>query len=238
MKVPYDLHIHSALSPCGDEDMTPNNIVNMAVIKGLKLISVTDHNTMLNVAPTIEVAQNHDVLVIPGIEVTTKEDIHVLCYFPNLHDGMKFQDFIYSGIPDTQNVEEIFGKQTLLDRNDRVTGYINKLLLNSTKYTIEETYELTRIHNGAMVPAHIDKSSYSIVSSLGFIPDTLKVHSVEVYDEKKLKDLSKFIDMNRYKIISNSDAHYLVDIKEAISFLDIESLTTRAVISYLNGMEE
>jgi PHP family Zn ribbon phosphoesterase len=238
MKIAYDLHIHSALSPCGDNDMTPNNIVNMSFIKGLKLISITDHNSMLNVLPAIQVARKYDILVIPGIEVTTREEIHVLCYFSDLSEGMRFQDLIYESLPDIDNREDLFGSQLIFNNNDEVTGRLKKLLLNSTNYTIEEIYELVERYNGVMIPAHIDKSSYSIISSLGFIPDSLKVRSIEVYNKSRFEKLNSFISTNKYKIINNSDAHYLTDIKEPVSFLNIEALTTEAVISYLNSMGE
>jgi len=238
MKIAYDLHIHSALSPCGDNDMTPNNIVNMAFIKGLKLISITDHNSMLNVAPAICAAKKYDILVIPGIEVTSREEIHVLCYFTSLFEGMKFQDVIYESLPDIDNREDLFGSQLIFNDNDEVTGSLKKLLLSSTKYTIEEIYELVEKHSGVMVPAHVDKSAYSIISSLGFIPDSLKVYSIEVYNKSRLEKLNSFIDIDKFKIINNSDAHYITDIKEAVSFLNLKELTAEAVISYLKSMGE
>lgn len=234
MKLSYDLHIHSALSPCGDEDMTPNNIVNMAYIKGLDIISVTDHNTMENVEAIMKVAKKRDILVIPGIEITTKEEVHVLCYFRNIEDGMKFQDFIYKGLPDIKNNEKLFGRQLLMDENDNITGKIEKFLLSSTKYTIKEIDNFVNKFNGVLVPAHIDKKSYSILANLGFIPDDLNIKTVEVSKNYSSQSIGALITLERYNLIKNSDAHYLGDINEPVMFLDIEKKDINSLIEYLS----
>lgn len=233
MEIAYDLHIHSALSPCGDNDMTPNNIVNMAFIKGLRLIAITDHNAMRNVAPAIEVAKMYNILVLPGIEVTTREDIHVLCYFSSLSAGLEFEELIYKGLPDIDNNEVLFGSQLIFDSNDEIIGSLRKLLINSTKYSIEEIDNLVKRYNGVMVPAHIDKGAYSIISSLGFIPSNLKINAIEIYNENKFSKMSNIINRNKYTVLNNSDAHFLTDIKEAISFIHLDTLTAESVIDYL-----
>ncbi|WP_427338958.1 PHP domain-containing protein [Caloranaerobacter sp. DY30410] len=234
MRFSYDLHIHSALSPCGDEDMTPNNIVNMAYIKGLDIISVTDHNTMGNVESIMKVAKKRDILVIPGIEVTTKEEVHVLCYFRNIEDGIEFQDFIYRGLPDIKNNKKFFGNQLLMDENDNIIGEVEKFLLNSTKYTIKEINNLVNRLNGVLVPAHIDKKSYSILMNLGFIPDELNVKTVEVSKNYSSQSIKNLINLERYNLIKNSDAHYLGDINEPVMFLDIEKKDINSLVEYLS----
>lgn len=236
MKVAYDLHIHSALSPCGDNDMTPNNIVNMAKLKGLNVIAITDHNSMLNLIPTMEVAQSKDILVVPGIEVTTKEEVHALCYFPTAEEGMSFQNIIYESLPDVTNKEDIFGHQLILDREDNVLGKIEKMLLNTSGYTIEEIFQLVKKHNGVLVPAHIDKKSFSIISTLGFMPCTLNIKTIEIFDLNKLEDMKNTFLLEGYNIIKNSDAHYLVDINEADYYLNISSFTAESVVEYLKGL--
>ncbi len=194
MKLSVDMHIHSVLSPCGDIDMTPNNIINMAYIKNLDVISITDHNTMLNVDAAIKIAEKRGIIVVPGIEVTTREEVHVLCYFESLEYGMGFQKIIYEGLPNIKNKEEIFGEQLILDDNDKLKGTLDKLLINSTKYTIDQVYELVKKFNGVMIPAHIDKKSYSILSVLGFIPENLKIETVEITKKCDLFTLKNFIN--------------------------------------------
>ncbi|KPU27839.1 phosphoesterase [Caloranaerobacter sp. TR13] len=234
MRLTYDLHIHSALSPCGDEDMTPNNIVNMAYIKGLDIISVTDHNTVQNVEVIMKVAKKRDILVIPGIEVTTKEEVHILCYFRNTEDSKEFQDFIYRGLPNIKNNEKLFGRQLLMDENDNIIGKVDKFLLNSTKYTIKEINDLVNRLNGALVPAHVDKKSYSILANLGFIPNELNIKTVEVSSNYFSLSTKILNSLNGYNILKNSDAHYLGDINEPVMFLDLEKKDINSLIEYLN----
>lgn len=233
MNVTYDLHIHSALSPCGDNDMTPNNIVNMAIIKKLDVISITDHNSMRNLIPTFEIAKEKGILVIPGIEVTTKEEVHVLCYFPTIEEGMSFQNIIYESLPNIQNSEEIFGEQLIFDKEDNIKGKLSKMLLNSSKYSLEEINKLVLDFNGVLIPAHVDRDSFSILSNLGFIPNTLSVNCIEVSDLNKISDIKKVLAIERVKVLKNSDAHFLGDINEALNYLKIDELTIEAVINYL-----
>lgn len=237
MKVAYDLHIHSALSPCGDNDMTPNNIVNMAFLKKLQVIAITDHNSMLNVLPTMEVAAKRGIVVVPGIEVNTKEEVHVLCYFPTIEEGMKFQDIIYNSLPNIDNREDLFGQQLVLDKDDKVIGDIKKMLLNSSEYSLEEILELVKEHKGVLVPAHVDRNSFSIISSLGFIPESLNIKAIEAYDLNKLSKFNKILELDKYKIIKNSDAHYLTHINEANHYLDLEATSISSVVDYLKDME-
>lgn len=233
MKLNIDLHIHSCLSPCADDEMTPNNIVNMAYIKGLDVIGITDHNSMENVEAIIKVAKQRNILVVPGIEVTTKEEIHVLCYFNNLSDGIRFQEIIYEGLPNIKNRSELFGKQLKLDEHDNLMEEIENFLLSSTKYSISEINKIVSSFDGIMIPAHVDKKSYSVLSNLGFIPNDLYIKTLEVSNNCDINILGKYIDLSKYNIIKNSDAHFLKDINEPFFFLHPEEKTIESVISYL-----
>lgn len=236
MRLSADLHIHSSLSPCASNDMTPNNIINMAYIKGLDVISVTDHNTMLNTRPLVELGGKKDILVVPGIEVTTKEEIHVLCYFVSLSKGLEFQNIIYEGLPQIKNNRDIFGAQYIMDSDDNCIGELEKLLISSTKYSIDEIYHLAQDYDGIMVPAHIDKKVFSLISVLGFIPDNLKINTLEISNNRDIDFVKRFIfNFNDYEIIVNSDAHFLEDISEAINYIYPKELNNRSIISYLKN---
>ncbi|HHY78731.1 MAG TPA: PHP domain-containing protein, partial [Clostridiales bacterium] len=161
MKFAYDLHIHSALSPCGDEDMTPNNIVNMALLKGLDLIAVTDHNSGKNLPAVMEVGKRQGLMVVPGIEVQTREEVHILCYFKNLQSALKLDEIIYNCLPDIDNNEEIFGRQLIFDSQDQVIGKIDKLLLSSSALSVNDVFVLTKGLGGICIPAHVDRPAYS-----------------------------------------------------------------------------
>lgn len=219
MKFYYDLHIHSDLSPCAHSHMTPNNIVNMSYIKGLNIISVTDHNSTKNL-PAVMRAGNDKIEIIPGIEVTTKEEVHVLCYFRNLNEAVEFGDMIYESLPDIKNNPELFGPQNIYDEHDEITGNLDKLLLSASKYSLKELELMTKEYRGVIVPAHINKKSNSILEILGFIPGNLEIACIEIYNKS-------YIDENllkKYRVLRNSDAHMLTDISEPVNYMDLKSL--------------
>ncbi len=223
--VPYDLHIHSCLSPCGDADMTVNNIVNMALIKQLQLIALTDHNSCKNCPAFLKVAQQAGIAALPGMELTTEEEIHLVCLFPALENAMEFDRMVHARLMDIKNRPEIFGEQLILDEMDEVTGREETLLVGASSIGISEAPGLVRAYGGLCFPAHIDRQSYSVLSNLGQIPPECGFCTVEVHDP-----LTFFADGANaqiragYHILTNSDAHYLQDIAEPEQFLHLEQL--------------
>lgn len=218
MKFYYDLHIHSDLSPCAHIHMTPNNIVNMSYIKGLNIISVTDHNSTKNIPAVIKVSDNK-IKIIPGIEVTTKEEVHVLCYFRNLYEASEFGDIIYESLPDIKNNPALFGQQNIYNEDDEIIGNLDKLLLSASKFSLKELELMTKEYRGIMVPAHINKKSNGILGILGFIPDNLEFVFVEIYNKLYIEDKL----LKKYKLLINSDAHILTDISEPINYMELKS---------------
>ncbi len=232
MKYYYDLHIHSDLSPCASEDMTPSNIVNMSYIKGLNIISVTDHNTTENLPSLLQLCDNRGIKFIPGIEVTTKEEVHALCYFMNLDRAMEFGRLIYDSLPDIKNIPSIFGQQNIYNNKDEVTGTLDKLLLSASGYSLEEVCSLARRYCGTMVPAHINKKTNSVLGILGFIPPGLKINFVEIYTKTEINEK----DIKKYKIIKNSDAHYLTDISEAVNSIELNNADEIYKYLFINNL--
>lgn len=229
MKLYYDLHIHSALSPCGDEDMTPNNIVNMAYIKGLDIIAVTDHNSCKNVRAVMEAAKGV-IKVVPGMEVTTSEEVHVLCYFPDVDAAEDMSDFIRANMQGIKNQPEIFGKQLVMDAQDEIVGEEEELLVNAVNLDIYQVSAETKKRGGLFIPAHIDKSSYSITSNLGFLPPDLYVDGLEI----TARGIEKYGQIYaEYGIITDSDAHYLENISEQERFISGENKTTQKIFEFL-----
>lgn len=220
MKFYYDLHIHSDLSPCGNNDMTPNNIINMSLIKGLSIISVTDHNSTENLPALIKASRETSLTVIPGIEVTTKEEVHLLCYFRDLSNAMDFGSVIYNSLPNVKNNPQIFGEQNIYDSQDQIIGRVEKLLLNASPYSIEDVHCLAKKYKGVMVPAHINKMTNGILGVLGFMPLNLKIDFVEIYSKAPINN--KIVE--KYKVLKNSDAHQLIDISEALNYFELNSL--------------
>lgn len=219
MKLYYDLHIHSALSPCGDEDMTPNNIVNMARLKGLDVIAVTDHNTCKNAEAVMKCAEGSGVLVLPGMEIESMEEVHLVALFPSIDVAMKFDELVSNHLPDIKNKPDIFGEQILYDEEDNVKGYVENLLITATDMPVEDIVKEVRNLGGVVFPSHIDKDSYSILSNLGFIPENIEFTAVEIKDTGKTEKIVETHKLENHIILHNSDAHFLWDISEREHYL-------------------
>lgn len=225
MEIYADLHIHTALSPCGDRDMTPNNIVNMSRLKGLDIIAITDHNSCENAEACIGAAAGTGLTVIPGMELQTKEDIHVVCLFNSMEKAYAFQEYAYKHLPDIKNRSDIFGEQLLFDKDDNIIGNNDKMLLSSTNVSFDEAFDAVKELDGLFIPAHVDRDSYSVLTSLGFVPDYLDIKLLEYYSEDNKKLFIKMgMLLDRYKYIKSSDAHYLHQILERDGAIKIKDI--------------
>ncbi len=223
----YDFHIHSALSPCGDNDMTPNNIVNMAALSGLDAIALTDHNSVGNAKAAIKVGKDCGVVVIPGMEIETAEEVHILTLYPSIEAAEFAAEKVYLSLPDIKNRPEIFGQQLKMNENDEVIGIEEKLLISPTGLTIEEVFNLVDEAGGLFIPAHVDRHSYSVLTNLGFIPDNLPIKHIEI--SKKVDDVEAYLssrpDLKKYEVFRSSDAHYLQDISVKDAFLNVNDVS-------------
>ena len=215
----YDLHIHSCLSPCGDDDNTPNNIAGMAKLNGLDIVALTDHNTTKNCPAFFNAAKHYGIVPVAGMELTTSEDIHVVCLFESLTDATEFDKFIESKRTLIKNRPDIFGNQLILDNEDNVIGNEEFLLSNATSISIDAVTETVNRYNGICYPAHIDRDSNGIVAVLGTIPTDLHFSAFEIHSKEKIDALCDRFSINKENVIVSSDAHYLTDISEADSFL-------------------
>ena len=211
----YDLHIHSCLSPCGDDGMTPANIAGMAAVKGLDVIALTDHNSCKNCPAILKHGEEYGITVIPGMELTTAEEVHVVCLFPALGDAMAFDGYVYEHLLPIKNREDIFGKQQIMDADDQVTGNVERLLIGATDISFDQVFGLVEAYRGIAYPAHIDKSTTSLLSNLGFVPPDSSFTCAEISTFDHLHQIQKehpyFLQC---KMLSSSDAHYLEDIRE------------------------
>ncbi len=235
-KLFYDLHIHSCLSPCGDSDMTVNNIVNMSILTELDVIALTDHNSCKNCPAFFEAGQESEKVLIAGMELTTSEEIHVVCLFERLEDAMEFDSFVYERLPDIDNEPEIFGEQIILDCEDNEVGRVQKLLINATSISIEDVPELSERFNFAAFPAHIDKQSFSILASLGYIPEEYGFTAFEIKDPSKIEQLkATHPALEGAVILTDSDAHYLEQISERQNFFEYCERSASAVIKKIRN---
>lgn len=233
MKAYYDLHMHTCLSPCSEEEMTPNNVVNMSMIKGLDVIAITDHNSIKNCRAAMEVGKKRDVVVIPGMELQTLEDVHLICLFRDIETITAFADFIEEKKLKIPNKAEKYGHQLILDANDDTVGEDPFLLITSADISVEAAFKKVREMGGFIFPAHIDRASNSIVSNLGFIPDNLNVKLVEVSTNPSGKKILADNSYDKYRKLINSDAHMLDKISERINYIEVEELSIDGVFDSL-----
>lgn len=226
----YDLHIHSCLSPCGDEEMTPPNIVNMAVIKGLDIIAITDHNSALNARAVIKAAAGGPLTVIPGIEVTTAEEIHVVCLFPDADSAEEAGRALQARMPRVINRPELFGRQLIMDEHEAIKGQFETLLISALDLSIDTLPEFVAKCGGVCFPAHIDRQANSILSVFGVLPEAPAFQTLEVHNPERFFASTENEKYRReHRIVTSSDAHRLEDISEREHFLELESPTFAAL---------
>ncbi len=235
MKCFCDLHLHSALSPCGDNDMTPNNIVNMAMLCGLNIIAITDHNSIGNVKAAMAVAEQLPVTVVPGMELETAEEAHFICLFPTFCAAQAFSDWLTPHLMTVKNRPDLFGQQLYLDAQDVITGEEERLLVTATRCSIYDAAPIVRSLGGTIFPSHVDKNAYSIITSLGTIPEDLGFTTVELSKNiSKEAALEKFPYLANYRLITNSDSHYLDSFYEKENPLELKAPTAEALIQFLS----
>ncbi len=235
MKAYYDLHIHSCLSPCASDEMTPNNIVNMAALEGLKIIAVTDHNCVLNVEPVMELAEKNGMLCIPGMELTTAEDIHVVCLFERLFDAKNFGKYVLGNMPQIKNKTHIFGNQIAVDIYDRPILEYPYLLSVATSIKVDDLVKTLLPFHGIAFPAHIDRPANGIISTLGIIPSEAGFKAAEIsphcpadfFDGKKY--------LSNYNKIYSSDAHTLEGLSGRKDYFELNELTIADVFGKITG---
>ncbi len=220
MRAYCDLHLHSCLSPCGDEVMTPGNIAGMARLKGLDLIAVTDHNTAQQL-PAVEAAcREMGVNLLPGLELNTREEVHLLAYFRTVSDATAFSDRIYPLLPDIPNMPDFFGRQVIMDQEDREIGLEPKLLISALDMDLDALTREIRAFHGLPVPAHINRGGNGILNALGFLPPGGDFAALEV-----AQGLPCPGDYSKWKILNSSDAHRLEDIFERVFSLELPEPT-------------
>lgn len=218
----YDLHIHSCLSPCAQDDMTPQNVCAMAKLKGLDVIALTDHNTGGNLVAFSKAAWEYGLHFIPGMELCTIEEVHILAYFQSLDEALLASQAIKSHLPKKKNKPDFFGRQLLVDEKDQPCGEEDALLIGALDLSLEETLAFIRFYKGVAVPAHINRG-YGMVYTLGFIPEEAGFKVVEQgVGEAPVKGM---------KCVHNSDAHELGAISERENALLVQS--TDEIIHFL-----
>lgn len=220
-----DLHLHTCLSPCAELDMTPRALVNQAVAAQLDLIAITDHNASENVPYVLKAARGKALTVLPGMEVTSAEEVHLLGLFDSPAPLALLQEFVYAHLPG-RNDERRFGCQPIVNEFDEVEGFNERLLIGSTDLALDDL--LVRIHSlgGMAIASHIDREAFSVISQLGFIAPEIPFDALEISRMTALAEARKrYPDLSQRVFLASSDAHRLDDIGKGFTEIRLEAPT-------------
>lgn len=226
----YDIHIHSALSPCADILLSPNNILNYATLQKLDIIAVTDHNSLQQQITLDRLQRSYDLLYIYGVEVTTKEGIHVLCYFQTLEDVIKMDEILTQHMQGDKTHEE----QLLFDENDTLIGDYPYDLLQNVSLTAKMLYEQVKKLHGLFCLAHIDRYSDLLIQEI--LPYIRLFHAIEVSSIEQINKIKiRFPELKNTTFLLNSDAHDLVQIGTKQATVQLKEKSVEAFFQYFLG---
>ena len=175
-----DLHIHTVLSACAELSMGPRDIVRKSLDQGLDIIAITDHNSSENTTAVIKAAESTDLLVLPGMEVYSRDEAHIVCLFETPGDALAFQRIIYAALAKGTYDSSMFGEQILCDANENVLGESERLLSLPVNLNLDQIADYIVEFNGLMIPAHVDRRSHSILRVLSFMPNDLPIYAMEI----------------------------------------------------------
>jgi len=220
-----DFHIHTCLSPCAELDMHPKALVERAIAAGLDILAICDHNSSENVSYVINAARGKRLKIFPGMEITTSEEVHFLALFDSLSDLARLQEIVYQHLAG-ENDEDRFGVQAIVNENGEVEGISDKLLIGATDIPLNDLLNHVHELNGLAVASHIDRESFSVLSQLGFIDESIHFDALEISSLTGLQQARiKYRELNHYSFITSSDAHYLKDIGTAVTKIMLEEPT-------------
>jgi len=240
-----DLHIHSCLSPCADDDMTPYSIAGMAKLNGLAVAALTDHNACGNCESFFTACRSYGIVPVAGMELTTSEDVHLLCLFRTLEDALAFAAEVENMRIRIPNREEIFGKQILIGPDDEPAGQEPYLLINATLLSLEEAAQLAVNHGGAAIPAHVDREGNGVIAVLGDLPESPAFAAVEYREQaNEAAYEAQYPRLRGKRKIISSDAHRLWEIANPGCLLELncpadakEQEVRDALIDFLLGKQ-
>lgn len=236
--VTADLHVHSALSPCADDDMTPERIVYAAVAAELDMIAICDHNCAGNAGAVQQAAEaiaGDFLRVIPGMEITTREEVHILGLFPDVEQAMKASDELAAHLPGVGPHGNPCGNQPLMDCAGRITGTVDRLLSFASSLSLTEAVMLVRRCNGLVIAAHVDRPSFSVMSQLGFIPDNVAFDALEISEAGCARGQQHKFSPSGLTLITGSDAHFLQNIGDARTCFLLENPNLHEIALAMRG---
>lgn len=205
-----ELHIHTVLSPCADVEMIPPLIIQTALDHGIDIIAITDHNSTANIASVQEAAVGSGIVVLPGMELQTKEEVHLLCLFDTLPQAQSLQKIIDPLLPELLNDPEHFGEQFIVDSTGDFISSEKRLLLTSANISLDDAVIKVNKLGGIAIPAHIDRKAYGLLNMLGFFPPEIKFDAVEISRFVTMEKIyNQYPSVRHFPVIQSGDVHRL-----------------------------
>jgi 3',5'-nucleoside bisphosphate phosphatase len=217
-----DLHVHTVLSPCAAIEMIPPLIVQQALATGINLIAITDHNASANIRAVQIAALGSGLTVLPGMEVQTREEVHVLCLFDTIDQVEAFQEIIDKNLPPVKNKPDFFGEQFVVDETGDFIRSEDRLLLNSVNLSFEEASGIVSGLGGLFIPAHINRKAFGLIANLGLVPENVDILCMEISRHITIDQAYlTYPQVKRFPLIQNGDVHFINEFLGA-AFLNIE----------------
>lgn len=237
MNLFYDFHIHSCLSPCADNDMTPYNLVNMAKLAGLDIIALTDHNSCLNCPAAVEAGKKAGITVVPGMELCTSEEVHIICLFPGLENAAVFSDYVCERLPRIDNRADIFGDQLVMTPLDTVSENYPQMLSFASTLSIASVVKTVSSFGGICYPAHIDRPSNSVISNLGCLTPEMGFQAAEITPKAQPADFTaRYPILKEMFLVTDSDSHRLEDIGNTRCLINLKRNDAESAIDFFNNL--
>jgi len=232
-----DLHVHTCLSPCASLDMYPSAIVRQAVVKKLDVIAVCDHNTAENVPHVIRAARGHGLVVLPGMEVTSREEVHMLALFDQMDCLQRLQEIVYSHLQG-ENDERRFGCQAIVNELDEVEGFNDRLLIGATELPLKDLVRRVQGLGGIAIASHIDRETFSVMSQLGFVDPEIPFDALEISERTGMASArAKYAELEGYPFLTSSDAHRIEAIGGGHTDFFLEEPSVREFKMAFSGRE-
>lgn len=232
-----DLHVHTLLSPCADVEMIPQLIVETSIDLGIGLIAITDHNASANIEAVQKAARGTELIILPGIELQTIEEVHVLCLFDSLDQINAFQKIVDRTLPNLPNNIDFFGEQFIVDETGEFLRREERLLLTSSSLTIREAYNHTIGLGGLFIPAHVNRKANGLIQILGFVPEDTPIEILEISMHISPEAArAAYPQIQGYHLVQDGDAHFLEDIK-GVNLMVIEEPTVAEIRLAVLGID-
>lgn len=222
MRVKIDLHNHSCLSPCACDDLTPALLAVEAMEQGIHILALSDHNSTRNLPAFKEACELCSIMPLYGIEVTTVEEVHVLCLFESIEDAQAFGTFIEFLLPPIQNNPRLFGNQLVVNLEGEVIERVDKLLISTSGISFSDVVEEALSRDALVIPAHIDRYANSVLANLGFLPKLS-------YSALEAIRLPVEAETYNHTIITGSDAHRLEEVGRRACYVHMEEISFEAL---------